>query len=579
MPVSIRGAGRAVVSWVGRTLRGWSIGSELARHLGITSQRAMSGIMVNDSSALEATSYWAGIRNVSEDLATLPLITYRRVDELRRERDPEHYLYPILHDSPNEECDSVVFVEAMQAHLMMRRNAYAEVVRDGRGRCTALWPIHPRRVTPFRFEGELFYRISLPEPDPRTGKSEQTLDRSRILHLKAMALDGVQGTSSIEQHREAIGHTLAVERYGAAFFGNDATPGGVYTVPGALSDEAYARMQAEINAGHQGVERSHRVKLLEEGTKFEASTVPNDKAQFMETRRLQIEEMARLNRVPPHTIQDLSRSTNNNIEHQGIEYVQFSIRTWAARWEKAIFTQVMLAEDRRTHYAEFLLDALLRGDAKSQADALNVMRQNGVINADEWRKLKNMNPIEDGSGALYLVNGNMIPVAQAGNPQQVKTEPGGVAPARMLAAIFRATAERLLRKESVAVGKAAERLLPGDLRGFEAWATTFYGQQAETMRQAFAPLAVAVGEAVRGETGPDMSDWALEHAAARAAARGRAAVDEIRAVVAQNTTDVGGAVRALADGWGIGSAAERMAERELRAAIEGAERQVRRLAA
>jgi HK97 family phage portal protein len=548
-----------------------------AKIFGIPRQ-TLSGVLVTDRSALESSEYFASVRNPSEDLATLPLITYRRISDTRRERDPDHWLYPILHDQPNDEQDAVQFIEMLQAWLMMRRNAYAEIQRTNGGRPVALWPIPSNRVSPERVKGELLYRIDLDEPNPETGLRYVYLDRSRVFHLKAFTLDGVVGESSIDLHQEAIGLALALDRYGAAFFGNDATPGGVYEVPGTLTDAAYKRMKADLEQPHKGLDQKHRIALLEEGTKFHETSVPNDKAQFIDSKRYSTEQMARLNRVPPHKIGDLSRSTNNNIEHQGIDYVISSIRPWAVRWEKAIATQLLTRDERRTHYAEFLLDALLRGDAKSRAETLAIKRQNGVINADEWRALDNENEIEDGSGKVYLVNGNMIPIAQAGQPRdfalddegrirsvRVRSERHGepMDATHVFAPLFRAAAERCLAKESAAVGKAIDReLRAGGVKALEAWMDKFYREHEATVKQAFVPLAVSVGEALRGETGPDLGDWAISYARTVAVSRREAAVAAILDIARSGAADVGAALRPVVDAWAKPEAAERMAKAE-----------------
>lgn len=560
-----------VVSWFGRRSNSLASGDHWLLGSGA---RTLSGVTVDETSALEAPSYFAGVRNVSEDLATLPLITYRKTAG-RRERDEEFYLFPVLHDQPNEEMDATTFLESMQAHLMMRRNAYAEVVRDGGGRCRELWPIHPSRVTILRVPeadgspGPLFYQVQLPDGqrDPRTGLPFTTLDRSRVFHLRSFVLDGVQGRSSLEAHKESIGLALALERYGAAFFGNDATPGGVYETPLTLSPEAYERLKAALEAGRNGLDKKHRAQLLEEGTKFHEITVPNDKAQFVDSQRNSTEQMARINRIPPHLVGDLSRATFSNIEHQAIDYVVHSIRPHAVRWERAIRLQLYLPADRKTHYTEFLLDALLRGDSKSRADTLAVWRQNGIINADEWRELENLNPIGDDAGTTYLVNGNMLPVDQilAGGTASVAAQ---TAPVRAFLPAFRAAAERCIRKEAAAIDKAIDRTLRTEgMRAFEAWLGEFYRQQSETVRQSFLPLALCVGEAVRGEAGPDLGDWALAHVRGLAAAREKAAQEEIRRIVAAGPSDLVGTLKAMTARWAK-EEPERLAARELDATRE-----------
>ena len=565
---------------LGRVVRWAARGTSLASHeaaLLFGGRPTLSGVEVTEASALEAPAYFAGVRNISEDLATLPLVTYRRVGD-RRERDPDFYLYPILHDQPNEELDATTFVECVQAHLMMRRNSYAEIVRSGGGRCSALWPIHPSRVTMERLKnddgtpGEIVYRVSLPggQHNKETGLPFVVLDRSRIFHLRAFALDGLTGTSSLSTHQESIGRALALERYGASFFGNGAIPGGVIELPGTLGDKAYERLLAAWNARHQGLDRAHRIALLEDGGKFHETSVPNEKAQFNESERSSTEQMGRINRIPPHLIGDLSRATFSNIEHQAIDYVVHSIRTHAVRWERAVHGQIYTAADRRTHFSEFLLDALLRGDSVSRASTLAVLRQNGIINADEWRGLENMNPIGDESGTAYLVNGSMVPVNQALRPKQPGREPAPADQGRMLLPLYRAAAERCIRKEAAAIDKALDRILKVEgMRAFEGWLLEFYRQQGETVRQAFVPLAVATGEMVRGETGPDLGDWALAHVRGLALAREKAAQEEIRGIVASGPSDLVGTLKGMVSRWQK-EEPEKVAVRELAGTVAAA---------
>jgi HK97 family phage portal protein len=569
---TLRRAWYAVRTWV---VQGLSLASHsTAGWFGY--RPTLSGLSVSDETALEAPSYFAGVRNVAEDLATLPLITYRRIDEFRRERDPGFYLYSLLHDAPNDEQDSVVFFDMLQGWAMMRRNAYAELVRNGRGRVVEMWPIPSNRVSLRRFEGELYYDVTLPygERDETTGMPWTTLRRDRVLHLKAFALDGCMGLSSIETHRESIGLALALEQYGAAFFGNDATPGGVFTTPGTLTPEAYERglAQLEERAGSAragaGMSKKHRAMLLEEGTTYNAMSVENDKAQFIESQGNQTEVMARINRIPPHKIGDLRRSTFNNIEEQGLDYVSSTLRPWCVRWEKALLTQVFLPEDRKTHYAEFLIDAYLRGRSVDEANALNVLRQNGVINADEWRRLKNMNPIEDGSGKIYLVQGAMVPVDQAGAPKPPSKTPQGTTPvdvARMFRPLFLAAAERCLRIEAERVGRVADK----GLVVFEGKVAEFYRGYHEQVRAVWMPLAVTVGEVVRGAEGPDMGAWAEGYVRAVAETRTREALDELRALA--GSSDLAGRARETTERW-LKDGAARVADRESAALVESARR-------
>lgn len=575
-------------SLVGLAKRGVSLASpDILKLFGLM-PNVSSGISVTDRTALESVEFFAGVRNISEDLATLPLFVYRRLDERRRERDPEHPLYPILHDQPNEEQDAVQFIEMLQAWLMIRRNAYAEIRRTNGGRVLELWPWPSSNVSVRRLKeaGELIYTVNLPagEVDQVTGLSYSVLPKWKVFHLKAFSLDGVLGESSIGLHAEAIGLALALDRYGAEFFGNDATPGGIYNVPGTLSDVAYERMRKELEEPSQGLGKRHRIKLLEQGTTWSQVTVQNDKAQFLESKHYSTEQMGRLHRIAPHKIGDLSRATFSNIEHQGIDYVVSSIRVPAVRWERAILTQLMTKAERKTHYAEFLLDALLRADAKSRADALAVERQNGIINADEWRALNNQNAIEDGSGQVYLVNGNMIPVSAAGVPRNPSIEPAPVRalppPAdefdamRVFAPLFRAAADACMGKEAAAVGLEADRTLRAKgVAAFQARMVDFYARHEAMVTHAFAPIASAVGEALRGPTGPDLGEWAEGYARSVATARQKAALDELVPVLAGSGAEE--RLKEMVQRWAKDEPA-RMAQREAGAMVESLKRYLAR---
>ena len=540
--------------------------------------QSSAGVQVTDQTMLESPAGFAGVRNVSEDLATLPLLVYERQSTEARRLAEEHPLYPLLHDAPNPEQDIVQFIEMQQAWLMIRRNCYSQIVRDARGVVTAIWPMHPKRVSIKRIEGELYYKLDLPlgEKDAETGYPFSVFARSEVLHVKAMALDGCLGLAATDLHQETIGLAIALEQYGAEFFGNDAGSGGYLEHPGTLGPEAQKRLIAAREERHKGQGKRHRIGVLEEGMKYHQEDVQNDKAQFIESKRFMIEEQARIARVPPHLIGELSHATFSNIEHQSIDYVVHTIRPYAVRWERAFAHQLFTPAERRRYYAQFELLGLLRGDAVAQATALNIQRNAGVINGDEWRALLDLNPIADGSGKPYLVQGAMIPVKDAGRPgaAPAKAMPAD-APTRFFRPMFLAAAERCLRKESVAVAKAVEReLTNGGMRAFEVWLTKFYGSHEETVRQAFVPLAVTVGQALRGDEGPDMGDWAEAYARGIVPDRVAAVTAEIRALSA-TPVDLGAKLKTMAERW-LKDEPGKMADREMVAVVESARRYLAR---
>lgn len=377
-----------------------------------------TGRTVNTVDALHYNPVYACVKIIAEDVASLPLITYRRVDG-GRERAMDHRLYPILHDRPNPEMSSVEFRETLQGHLLLWGNAYAEIERDGAGRVVNLWPLRPDRMSVERM-GDLVYTYVLP------GGDRVRIPTVNVLHLRGLSSDGYVGYSPIALAREAVGLGLATEEYAARFFGNDARPGGVLQHPGKLSTDAATRLKASWEAAHRGLTNSQRVAVLEEGIEWKQVGMPARDAQFLETRMYQLRDVARIYRVPLHKLGDLERATFSNIEHQSREYVDSTLRPWLVRWEQRLNMALFSAQDAGRYYVEHLVDALLRGDLKSRYEAYAVGRTNGWLSADDIRELENMNPLPDGQGKLYLVPLNMAPADQVGQaPPSAPVAPAG----------------------------------------------------------------------------------------------------------------------------------------------------------
>lgn len=371
---------------------------------------SLSGVDVNETTALNNTAVMACVRILAETIASLPVITYKRLKTGGKDRAPEHHLYRVLHDEPNEEMSAFTFFETLVYHQAIWGNAYAEIEWDASGRVKALWPLLPDQTWMRRdAAGQIWYHTTI----PRTGETV-ALPAYRVLHVPGLGFDGMQGYSPIRLHRETIGLAVATEKYGASFFGNGARPGGVLEHPGKLSDPAQKNLRTSWNEMHQGLEKQHRIAILEEGMTYKSIGLPPEDSQFLETRKFQVTEIARMYRVPPHMLADLERATFSNIEHQSIDFVVHTIRPWLVRWEQAIRRKLLTDREKGTFFVEFLVDGLLRGDVKSRSEALQIQRQNGVINADEWREIENMNPQPDGTGKVYMVNNAMVPIEFAG---------------------------------------------------------------------------------------------------------------------------------------------------------------------
>lgn len=382
-----------------------------------------AGVSVTPKTALYSTAVYACVRILAETVASLPLHVYRRLPGGGKERATQHYLYPVLHHSPNPEMTAFELREALMGHLLLWGNAYCEIEYDGAGRVIGLWPLRPDRMvvergkgvsadTDWDTGGRLRYRYTL-----ATGQ-EVILPAERVMHLRGLSFNGIIGYSPIALAREAIGLARATEEFGARFFGQGTHPGGIVEHPGRLSPEAHERLKKSLAEKYSGLGKSHRLLILEEGMSWKQVGIPPEDAQFLETRKFQVTEIARIFRVPPHMLADLERATFSNIEHQSIEFVVHTVRPWLVRWEQAILRDLVPPEERNSIFAEHLVDGLLRGDIKSRYEAYAVGRQNGWLCADDIREMENMNPLPDGQGKVYLIPLNMIPASQAGTVEQ-----------------------------------------------------------------------------------------------------------------------------------------------------------------
>jgi HK97 family phage portal protein len=362
-----------------------------------------TGRTVGTRDALAYSPVYACVGLIAETISTIPLIIYRRLPQGGKLRAPEHPLYALLHDSPNPEMTAVEFWDCLIGHVELRGNGYAEIERDQAGRIRALWPLRPdcMEVDRDKDTRRLRYLYRLPHGMP------VGLDQDSVLHLRGRTSDGIVGFSPLTLHREAFALGLAIEEYIARFYGNSASPSGVLTHKGHLSEQGAKNLKESWEKAHKGLTHSHRVAVLEEGLEWQAVGMTNADAQFLESRKFQVAEIARIFRIPLHKIGDLDRSTNNNIEHQAIEFVGDTIRPRSKRIAQRVNLSLIQATDgRRAHFVEHLLDELVRGDIKSRWEAYGSARQNGVMTANEIRERENMNAIEGGD-ALW-VPANMV---------------------------------------------------------------------------------------------------------------------------------------------------------------------------
>ncbi|ETA80461.1 phage portal protein [Youngiibacter fragilis] len=374
-------------------------GSNYSFFFGSTS----SGKTVNERTAMQTTAVYACVRILAETIASLPLHVYEHTSN-GKEKALDHRLYRILHDEPNPEMTSFVFRETLMSHLLLWGNAYAQIIRDGRGNVLSLYPLLPDRIVVDRnSNGDLIYEY-------RNESGSIKLRREDVLHIPGLGFDGLVGYSPIAMAKNAVGMAIATEEYGATFFANGANPGGVLEHPGVVKDPK--RVRDSWNAVYQGSSNAHRVAVLEEGMKFQSIGIPPEQAQFLETRKFQTEEICRIFRVPPHLVASLDRATFSNIEHQSISFIDNTIIPWVSRLEQSMQKALFSYDDKKKYFVKFNLNGRLRGDAASRASFYQTMRQNGIMSANDIRELEEMNLIpEELGGNKYMVNAAMMDMA------------------------------------------------------------------------------------------------------------------------------------------------------------------------
>ena len=322
------------------------------------SARTGSGMRVSPDSALRLAAVYACVRILAETMASLPLVIYQRRPDGGKDKVTDHWLYRLMAKRPNRFQNPFEWREMLQGHLALRGNAFNQIITNPRGEIIELMPIHPDRVKiELLASGEYRYRVT-----DRAG-TEVIMPRGEVWPLRGLSSDGLMGMSPIELARENLGMALAAQDYGARFFANDAKPtGGWIEFPGSFKDseakkvfrESYQQAQSGANRG--------KVLVLENGMKFHEVGVTNKDAQFLELRKFQITDIARLFRVPPHMIADLERATFSNIEQQSLEFVMHTMTPWAERWEASIESELLLENDDIE--IEFDFANLMRGDAK-----------------------------------------------------------------------------------------------------------------------------------------------------------------------------------------------------------------------
>lgn len=369
--------------------------------------RSDSGEVVNERSAMQIATVYACVRLLAETVAGLPLHLFRDIGNNAKEKASDHPLYRLLYRQPNPEMTSFSFRETLMTHLLLWGNAYAQIIRDGRNNILALYPLLPEYMETDRDDKGRIYYIYHAYTDEKPGKKNQDIyfRYDEVFHVPGLGFNGLIGFSPIAMMKNALGTTLAVEKYGSAFFKNGAQPSGVLEHPGILKNPDKIRQNWSDVYG--GSNNAHKVAVLEEGMKYTAISLPPEDSQFLSTREFGVNEICRIFRVPPHMVQDLSHSTFSNIEHQSIDFVVHTLTPWLVRFEQSITKDLLLPDEQDEYYAKFNVDGLLRGDYQSRMQGYATGISNGFLCPNDIRTLEQMDriPAEKGGDSYYLNGG------------------------------------------------------------------------------------------------------------------------------------------------------------------------------
>jgi len=367
--------------------------------------RSAAGMQVSPDSALALTTYQACVSLIAESVAQLPCELYRRQGD-QRERATDHPVYQLVHHQPNAWQTAFEYLEQQQIANGLRGNSYSFIERDRAGRPTALLPLDTDKVQVLKGSDNLpYYRLNGGSPLPKR----------MIHHVRWFTLNGYTGVSPVQLHCNTLGLAMATQNHASKVFANGTHLAGVLERPAMVgqqelkpltSDKIHKVKEAWKNE-YSGADNTMKVAVLQDGMSFRALSMTNEDAQLLDSRKLSALEVAQILKVPPHKVGLLERATNNNIEHQGIEYVIYCLMPWLKRFEQALMRDLLLPDERADYYIEFNVGGLLRGDQSSRYEAYAKGRQWGWLSVNDIRRLENLPPVPGGD--IYLQPLNMVP--------------------------------------------------------------------------------------------------------------------------------------------------------------------------
>lgn len=450
-----------------------------------SSRASATGIRVTEDRALRSSAVFACVNVTAQDIANVPLILYRRLGDGGKERATDHPLYNVLARQPNRWQGSGEMREMLQGHMGVRGNGYGEIRFRG-GEVDSIVPLRPDRMTVEQLENtRLRYTYRRPE-----GGEPKKYTQDEILHVRGFSSDGIVGLTPIGLAREAIALGLGYEEYSARFFRNNAEPAIGITTDQKLGKEKREELQRAWNKAHGGLKNTGKTAVLDMGMRIEKIGLSARDAQFIESRKFQIEDIARFYRVPPHKVGVSDQLNYSNMETMERTYVHDTLAAWARRWEEAIYRSLLTPTEREEYFVEFLFDARLRGNTKDRYEAHNLSIFGGWKTRNEVRKTENLDPLPG-------LDEPLEPRNVTGNENRSRETGGGVqGPADALSPALEIMAEDVAERiagAEVGVLEPRAQKAAEDRGRFDAWVLDVYESHRAYVEKAIAPLVDVAG--------------------------------------------------------------------------------------
>jgi len=360
-----------------------------------------TGPTVDKATAISVTAAWSAVNLISNTFATLPFSIKTR-DENGDTFDAGHTVTNLLRYEPSGLQNAFTWKHSQMVNVLNEGNSFSYIIRDGSETPTELIPLSPDLTEVIRVENEVFYRI-------KVGDEFKIVPSSEILHIMGLSLDGLRGVSVIKYHHDTLQESLATRNYSRNLMTKGTNVKGVIEMPGKLNVDQIKKLRESWFNTHGGPQ-GNDTAILDGGAKFSPVSMTPDQAQYIQLRKYQIGDIARIYGVPPHKIGDLERSTNNNIEHQSIEYVQDTMLPWVTRWEIEIRRKLLRESEKKVFFPKFNLNSIMRGDSTARANFYRTLSEVGALSPDEIRRFEDMNMIEGGN--IHTIQINRIPLSQ-----------------------------------------------------------------------------------------------------------------------------------------------------------------------